>query len=131
MHSLPANPSSRPLSHAWQLREAVLLSFCDPLPAEYARLLHLSRKEWENLLHWLDTSGLALYFLNRVEELGLLETLPLPVIARLQQNLADNSKRLEGMIAALAEIQRRFQAAGLAFAVLKGFSLWPISVPKL
>ena len=68
MHSLHANPSSRSLSRALQLREAVLLGFCDPLPTEYARLLHLSRKEWESLLYWLDTSGLALYFLNRAEE---------------------------------------------------------------
>lgn len=121
----------RSLSRASQLREAVLLTFCDPLPTEYARLFHLSRKEWEGLLRWLDTSGLALYFLDRVEELGLLEMLPLPVIERLQQNLADNSRRIDGMVASLAAIQRRFKEAGLSYAVLKGFSLWPISVPKL
>ena len=46
--------------------------FCDPLRMEYARLLHLSRKDWKDLLRWLDTSGLALYFLDRAEELGLL-----------------------------------------------------------
>lgn len=121
----------RPLNRALQLREAVLLTFCDPLSTEYARLFHLSRKEWENLLRWLDTSGLALYFLDRVEELGLLNMLPLPVLERLRRNLAENSRRMDGMVASLSAIQRRFQKAGLSYAVLKGFSLWPISVPKL
>jgi hypothetical protein len=49
----------------------------------------------------------------------------------LQQNLADNTKRIEFMVAESASIQSAFQEAGLSYAVLKGFSLWPISVPKL
>jgi hypothetical protein len=35
------------------------------------------------------------------------------------------------MIAESASIQRAFQEAGLSYAVLKGFSLWPLSVPRL
>jgi hypothetical protein len=38
---------------------------------------------------------------------------------------------MEEMIAECVAIQRRFQAAELSYAVLKGFSLWPLSVPKL
>jgi len=72
MHSTRANSASNSLSRALQLREAVLLLFCDPLRIEYVRLLHLSRKEWTDLLRWLDTSGLALYFLDRLKELDLL-----------------------------------------------------------
>jgi hypothetical protein len=131
MHSSHANSSSNSLSRALQLREAVLLLFCDPLGMEYARLLHLSRKEWTDLLRWLDTSGLALYFFDRLKELDLLQLLPPAVLARLQQNLADNTERIAEMIAESAVIQRRFQEARLSYAVLKGFSLWPISVPKL
>jgi hypothetical protein len=114
-----------------KLREAVLLTFCEPLPAKHSRLLHLSPKDWEDLLCWLDTSGLALYFFDRLDELGLLETLPLAVIKRLQQSFTDNSGRINAMIAESVKIQRRFQEAGLSYAVLKGFSLWPISVPNL
>jgi hypothetical protein len=131
MNSIHANSGGNSLSRAFQLREAVLLLFCDPLRTEYARLLHLSRKDWKDLLRWLDTSGLALYFLDRAEELGLVEVLPWPVIARLRQNLADNSERMDEMIAESIAIQQRFQEAALSYAVLKGFSLWPISVPKL
>jgi hypothetical protein len=107
------------------------LTFCDPLPAEYTRLLNLSRKDWQDLLRWLDTSGLALYFFDRLEELGLLETLPMAVLSRLQKNMIDNSERIKAMITESVAIQHRFQDAGLSYAVLKGFSLWPISVPKL
>lgn len=119
-----------PLSRAMQLREAVLLSFCDPLPKEYTRLVHLSLEEWNGLLHSLDTSGLALYFLDRLKELGLAGIVPAPVLARLEQNLADNTERIHGMIAESVAIQLRFQEAGLCYAVVKGFSLWPLSVPK-
>jgi len=82
-------------------------------------------------LYWLDTSGLALYLFDRLRALDLLEILPAPVQARLRQNLADNSERMDGMIAEAVAIQRRFQEAGVSYAVLKGFSLWPISVSKL
>jgi hypothetical protein len=131
MNPPSANSKSHSLSRALQLREALLLAFCDPLPASYARLLHLSRGEWESLLHWLDTSGLALYFLDRMEELRLADSLPFPVIARLRQNRADNAERIDAMIAESAAIQRKFQEEGVSYSVLKGFSLWPVSVPKL
>ena len=35
------------------------------------------------------------------------------------------------MIAESASIQSAFQKAGVSYAVLKGFSLWPVSVPRL
>jgi hypothetical protein len=130
-----ANPARTPLSHAFELREAVLLLFCDPVPGECSRLFHpsggLSRWDSQRLLHWLDTSGLALYFFDRVRELGLTDALPEPVITRLRRNLADNFERMEEMIAESITIQRLFQQAGLSYAVLKGFSLWPLSTPKL
>jgi mono/diheme cytochrome c family protein len=124
-----SNSSSRSLTRTQQLREAVLLTFCDPLPAELARLQHLSPRDWKELLHWLDTSGLALYFLDRMRELNLAWSLPQSIHRRLNQNLADNWERLDAMISESAMIQRRFQLAGVSYAVLKGFSLWPISVP--
>jgi hypothetical protein len=131
MNFLHTNSESSPLSRALQLREAVLFTFRDPLPTEFASLLYISRREWQDLLRWLDTSGLALYFLDRLEELDLSEMLPRPVVARLRQNRADNTKRINEMIAESAAIQSSFQDAGLSYALLKGFSLWPISVPKL
>jgi hypothetical protein len=131
MNSVHPNSASRSLTSALELREAAMLVFCEPLRTEFARLLHRSRKEWQELLRWLDTSGMALYFFDRLKDLNLLDTLPFPVVARLRQNVADNAKRTVAMIVESVAIQQRFQAAGVSYAALKGFSLWPVSVPKM
>lgn len=113
-----------------QLREAVLVSFCDPLPQQCSQLQDLSLRQWTRLLQWLDYSGLALYFYDRVRELDMEDWLPAPALARIQQNLQDNTKRTNGMICESIAIQRAFQSAGICYAVLKGLSLWPHSVPR-
>ena len=130
MHILPTNATPQSPSREVQIREAVLLTFCDPPPEACSTLRHLSGTEWQRLLPWLDTSGLALYFLDRLTELKQSEMLPPDVLARLQQNLADNTARTEGMIAEFTAIHREFQRAALSYATLKGFSLWPSSVPR-
>jgi hypothetical protein len=93
-------------------------------------LQYLSRREWQHLLHWLDISGLALYFLDRIIELQLCDWLPAAILARLQKNLKDNTERTRGMIDESVAIQQSFQEAHLSYAKLKGLSLWPSSVPK-
>lgn len=130
MQMLSTNTAPQSRSSELQLRQAVLLTFCDPPPDMCARLRGLSGMEWQRLLHWLDTSGLALYLLDRLHELKQTEILPPDVHARLQQNLADNTARTAAMIAELTAIHREFQRAGLSYAILKGFSLSPSSVPR-
>jgi hypothetical protein len=111
-------------------RLAALLVFCDPLPEQCLRMLTLSSKEWEKLLRWLDISGLALYFLNRLVELDLCDLLPPAVFTRLHLNLIDNAKRTQSLISESIAIQQEFQKADLSYANLKGLSLCPSSVPK-
>src|ERR1700724_3119041 len=53
------NAASKSLRGEQLIREAVLMTFCDPLPPECSRLLNLSERKWKALLHWLDISGLA------------------------------------------------------------------------
>ncbi len=117
-----------PKSREQQTREAVLLTFCEPMPP--ACLKQLSAKEWQRLLTWLDTSGLALYFFDRLVELNQTNTVPRDVLARLQRNLAENTARTQGMFAELKAIHLAFHSADLSYVVLKGFSLWPHSVPR-
>lgn len=114
-----------------RLREALLLTFCDPIPKECLRLWLLTRAEWQQALHWLDVSGLALYFLDRIQQEDLCGLVPEPVLDRLRVNLADNRSRTAALIDDWTAIQRRFQTAGLSFATLKGFSLGAPSVPSL
>ena len=126
----PAIHSLKRLSQEQLIRQHVLLTFLDPLPQQCLLLQNLSTRQWRNLLRWLDYSGLALYFFDRIAELELGDLLPEPVFARLQQNLIDNTKRTHSMIAESVAIQQKFQAASLRYAALKGLSFWPNSVPK-
>jgi hypothetical protein len=118
------------LSREQMLCEAILLSFGDPLPHQFGRLRQLSGRDWQRLLYWLDISGLALYFLDRLTKLQREDMLPAAVRHRLQKNLIDNTERTRNMIAESVAIQREFQTLGLSYAALKGFSLCPISVPR-
>jgi len=112
------------------IRQRVLLTFLDPLPEQCLQWQNLSTSQWRHLLRWLDYSGLALYFFDRITELQLGDLLPEPVFARLRQNLIDNTKRTRSMIAESIAIQQKFQATSLRYAALKGLSFWPSSVPK-
>ena len=94
-------------------REAALHLVCDSLHGDCASLDNLSSSQWSRLLDWLDTSGLALYFLDRAIELQQTAMLPSEVLASLHQRLADNITRTAGMIAESAELHREFQLAGL------------------
>jgi hypothetical protein len=123
--------AARPLTGDAAARAAVLKCFCDPLPAQCACLLHLSDREWHRLLDWLDFSGLALYFFDRMKELAAGHRLPPAVFARLKRSLRDNTERMRALIAESNAIQIEFQRSGLSYVVLKGFSLWPHSVAKL
>jgi hypothetical protein len=118
------------LSREGQIREAVLRSFCEPIGEGRLEFGALSQREWAQLLRWLDFSGLALYFFDRLMESQLDHLLPASATTRLRQNLKDNSERTRGMAAESIEIQQKFQDAGVRYAVLKGLSLWPNSVPR-
>jgi len=119
----------KPLRGQQRLREAVFLSFSHQ-PIHLEDLFHLPSGQWKPLLHWLDMSGLALYFLDRVSELGLLHSLPPFAVEDLQQRLDQNTKRTRGMIEESIAIQRDFQRAGVTYALMKGLSLFPSSVPR-
>ena len=121
---------SKPLRRDWLAREAALLAFCDPWHEKCSRLRNLPAEEWTSLLRWLDFSGLALYFLDRLSDLECCDLLPSTVLTRLNRNMIDNARRTHGLISESIAIQREFQDAGLLYSNLKGLSLWPMSVPK-
>src|ERR1700744_4919379 len=105
-----------------QIREAALLALYNSTSAATAWRLHLSTKEWQHLLRWLDVSGLALYFLDHLVTLRRTDMVPSRILARLQQNLADNAARTNGLFTEFKAIHSAFQGADLTYAVLKGFS---------
>jgi hypothetical protein len=56
--------------------EAVVATFHEPAEQSARRLSALSAREWERSYHWLDASGMALYFLDRVESSHIESALP-------------------------------------------------------
>jgi hypothetical protein len=110
--------------------EAVVAAFHEPAEQSARRLSALSAREWERSYHWLDASGMALYFLDRVESSRIESALPAATLERLRGNLADNRRRSSALFAEFAHLNRSFQAGGLVYSNLKGFTLSPESCPR-
>jgi Uncharacterised nucleotidyltransferase len=113
-----------------QVVEAVVAAFHDSAEMSAHRLSGLTARDWERSYHWLDASGMALYFLDRVESLKLENHVPAATLERLRGNLADNRQRSSTMLVEFASLNQSFQRAGLVYANLKGFSLSPDSCPR-
>ncbi|HXP08345.1 MAG TPA: nucleotidyltransferase family protein, partial [Acidobacteriaceae bacterium] len=110
--------------------EAVVSVFRDPAETSLRRLWEIRPHEWKQSYHWLDASGMALYFLDRIESLHFETVLPATTLARLRGNLADNRERSSAMFAEFTSLNQSFQEAGLLYANLKGFALSPESCPR-
>ncbi len=112
-----------------RLREAVLAAFHTEAESISAEFAGYSVRDWIHNYPWLDSSGLALYLLDRLITLGCEDALPLAVRDRLQDNLADNRARTEALFAESLSINDSFQEEGIVSVNLKGVTLWPDSVP--
>ena len=109
-------------------RDSVLGVFAASHLAAAQRLACFKEAVWLANLRWLDTSGLALYLLDRVQELAI--KIPAGVLQRLEQNLADNTERNASLLAEAIEISHAFRQHGLRFAHVKGITLSPDAVPN-
>jgi hypothetical protein len=112
------------------IRQSLLLLICDPRSVNCAWLPSLTPKQWRSILRWLDLSGLALYFFDRIAKSQWADHLPDEVLSALERRLIENTQRTRSMIDESIAIQRDFQKRGLCYAVVKGLSLWPNSVPR-
>jgi hypothetical protein len=120
--------TQEPLSRDQRIREAAFLCFSDSYAHSFAGAL--TAKECKRFLQWLDVSGLALYFVDRMMQIGQASSLPASIASRLERSLEENRQRTQGLIDESVRLQRDFQSAGLSYAVMKGVSLCPGSVPR-
>ena len=88
-----------------------------------------SRREWKHVLQWLDDAGLAFYFLQRLKDANATDVVPPLVLSRVERNFASNQLRVEDMSHRFDAINKRFNDAGVPYAVIKGFSLVPQFCP--
>lgn len=113
------------------LVEAIVASFSASRDEAWALLSRFTAQEWARTEYWLDTSGLALYFLREVQLRRLSGAVDGWLLKKLQHKLVANRLRLAEMQRELVAINRSFQDAGIGYVNLKGFTLFPDSCPDL
>lgn len=122
------NSETKQLHGPRSLKEAVIAVFREPATEAADRLASFSVRDWHKTMYWLDASGLTLYLLDRLTQIGRQACLPPAVLARLRQNLLDNRRRTDALFAETVTVSRAFQQNQIPFAVLKGCTLAPDSV---
>jgi hypothetical protein len=88
-------------------------------------LARLDVRDWRRGWHWLDASGLALYFRQRIAASRLEEYVPAEILNALDQRLEDNKQRTLQLFKEFEAINSAFQKRGLLYVNLKGFTLIP------
>ena len=116
-------------ARAARLKKAVLACFLNAAAEVEARFAEFDAADWEGIVYWLDISGLALYLLHRLTELGLRQCLPAPLQGRFEQDLEDNRIRTRALFDEAAAISNALRQGKITFALLKGVTLSPDSVP--
>ncbi len=92
---------------------------------DFGQLGRFSPRDWEQSVGWIDRAGLTLYLLEQLRTCGATEVLPPRVLARFEQNLADNRSRVDHLLYETGCINEKLDQAGVQYVVIKGFSLWP------
>jgi hypothetical protein len=90
-----------------------------------AGLPSLQTQAGRNFLRWLDQSGLALPFFDRLQQLEGAGQLSAEWQVALQERLARNIARTQDMFAEFQRLGAAFRSCGVAVAALKGFTLAP------
>lgn len=121
----------RAAARSLQLKQAVAGVFAAP-DAEVAGLIEgFSEGDWRGVLWWLDISGMALYLFDEILRRGLESLVPDAVLSELSWRLEGNIERTRALVSETRAICEGFDSAGIPYALLKGITLTPDSVPDV
>jgi protein involved in polysaccharide export with SLBB domain len=111
-----------------ELKRAIVAAFAKPACEVFRALDGFQEDEWRGAMWWLDISGMALYLLELVRSAGAAGALPRSVLDALEDREKRNRIRTLVLMKEAGLIAGWFDAAGMAYALLKGFTLTPDSV---
>ena len=120
----------RTLSNVQQERLDLLRAICDPA-RNLQTLQTWEPTRWKRHLKWLDVGGIALSLHDVILQKGMERILPAEIQLRWQRNLQHNLQRMEELAVEACAIHTTFQRGHVCYATLKGFSLTPLSVPRM
>src|SRR5579864_1391835 len=114
-----------------KLAEAIIgfLSFSGEACAQVPQFRKFSERDWDRKLGWLDDTGLALYFLQKVKGTGVVGVVPALVLSALEKRFTANQKRVAHMARQFEFLNAKFHESGVRYAVVKGLSLVPQFCP--
>ena len=124
--AFPFRNKSTPRTRA--LKEAIVACLTR---SNAAQLLEgYSPADWESVLWWLDISGTALYFFDRAQQLNVQDVIAPHVDEALMRRLQRNQIRIRSLHQEAATLASWFHGGRVAYAILKGETLTPDSVPN-
>lgn len=112
------------------LKDAIIASFRADARSSTPDFARFNAADWASVMGWLDIGGMAIYFLHRARQIGVEESLPEAVKSGLEQRLENNRVRMQSLLQESHAFAELFQIAGIPYALLKGFTLAPDSVPE-
>lgn len=109
-----------------QLKHAAVAALrTSPDFAGLHQLQRCTEQQKDKFLRWLDESGLALYFLARLESLRHLDSIPAEMLRELTRRRVANRERVLAMLSEFVRVNAALQERCVPYVVLKGFSLVP------
>ncbi|MGE0405468.1 MAG: nucleotidyltransferase family protein [Candidatus Korobacteraceae bacterium] len=106
-------------------KRALLASLRLDRPLALPDFGNLTLRPQEDLLLWLDRSGLTLYLLARLRKTAATLSISPGLLRQLELRLDANRHRTGILLQQLASVMNALQYLGIPCAVLKGFSLTP------
>ncbi len=111
------------------LVKAIVAAFSDSFYESRRKLASFTHRDWVQTQPWLDTSGLALYFLAHLQMNASENLIDGHVLARLKQKYENNRVRAANMLQELISLNHAFCDARVCYANVKGLTLIPHACP--